>query len=62
MSISHEVVVISRIIYGLLKHKDMEIACKCDLAATLLTVSSIDTVSNKLNKANLAKILGEVIF
>lgn len=62
MSISHEVVVIGGIIYGLLKHKDMEIACKCGLVATLLTVSSIDTVSNKLNKANLAKILGEVIF
>ena len=49
------------IIYGLLKYKDMEIACKCGLAAASLTVSSIDTVSDELNETNLEKILAEFI-
>lgn len=50
------------IVYGLLKYKDMEIACKYGLAAASLTVSSMDTVSDKLNETNLEKILGEIIF
>lgn len=45
------------LLYGLLRYNNMEMACKCGLAAASLTISSIDTVSSKLNEENLRKIL-----
>lgn len=36
---------------------EMELACKCGLAAAAITVSSMDTVSSELNEINLRKIL-----
>lgn len=45
------------LIYGLIRYNDIEMACKCGLAAAAITVSSMDTVSSELNEINLNKIL-----
>lgn len=45
------------LIYGLLRYNNLEMACKCGLAAASLTVSSMDTVSSELNEESLRKII-----
>lgn len=45
------------LIYGLLEYESIEIACWCGLAAAAITISSKDTVSDKVNVAEVTKLI-----
>jgi pseudouridine kinase len=45
------------LIYGLLKYECFEMACLCGLAAAAITLSSKETVSNKMNVTEVTKLI-----